>query len=66
MEAFAERLTEDLSDDEAKGRVQAFLALILVDQSESAILRVWLGDYERQLARCAAPTTAATGDSSGG
>ena len=66
LEAFAERLTEDLSDDEAKGRVQAFLALFLVGQSESAILRVWLGDYERQLARCAAPTTAATGDSSGG
>jgi len=68
LEAFAERLNEDLCDDEAKGRVQAFLALFLVDHSpsESAILQVWLGEYERQLARCAAPTTAATGDSSGG
>ena len=60
LEVLAERLTEDLSADESRRRVQAFLALFLVDQSpsESAVLRVWLGDYERQLARCAAPCDA--------
>ena len=57
LEVFAERLSGDLSYDEARDRVQAFLARFLVDQSpsESAILHVWLGEYDRQLASCAAP-----------
>ena len=54
LEVFAKRRAEDLTDDDARRRVEGFLALFLVDQSESAILQVWLGDYERQLARSVA------------
>ena len=58
LEVFAQRLSQDLPSNEAKDRVEAFLALFMVDESPSelAMLRVWLGEYERQLALCAAPT----------
>ncbi len=64
VEVLAERTPDDLSDIEARRRVQAFLDLFLVDHSdfETALLEEWLGQYEIQLERCVAPS----GDSSGG
>lgn len=62
VEVLAERTSDDLSEGEARRRVEAFLALFLIDRSsESTLLEEWLGQYESQLTRC----IALTGDSSG-